>query len=434
MFLFAANPITAYLLSVSLLSRWTSLITGNVRPCERVVLFPTIASQVLRRSGPDVDNNNNSVDSDENEWLIPVHGWVFTNTRHKKRRRVLLSLLRKTLKTEPKHKSMLERRLTPFIVDNKSLKRVRIQVENTKDEDVMIHKLPRTAKNGHFHGLIRLSLNQTKRLKASGDGGGRILKYHALLDDASSICCDDGRVIPGEVHLLEPTGLSVISDIDDTIKISNVTSTKALLRNTFLEDFEAVPGMAQIYQQLYKNRNASIHFVSSSPWQLYEDLQEFTTRAGFPPATFDLKSVRVKDRTLLNLIACPLKAKTRIIEGTLTRFPRRQFIFVGDSGEKDAEVYGALARRFPRQVQHVLIRNIGNLPPTNMTVRMEEAFDGIPNSKWTVFEDTSEIPTYLYEEEQEASSSAASTSSSMAAAGAAATSNARLDDLVLSSV
>ena len=38
--------------------------------------------------------------------------------------------------------------------------------------------------------------------------------------------------------LIGPTGLTVISDIDDTIKVTQVTNRKTMLRRTFLERFE----------------------------------------------------------------------------------------------------------------------------------------------------------------------------------------------------
>jgi phosphatidate phosphatase APP1 len=48
-------------------------------------------------------------------------------------------------------------------------------------------------------------------------------------------------------------GCSIISDIDDTIKISEVPNKKKLMINTFKKDFKAVPGYFQFYLKLYKN-------------------------------------------------------------------------------------------------------------------------------------------------------------------------------------
>ena len=51
----------------------------------------------------------------------------------------------------------------------------------------------------------------------------------------------------------------------------------------------------------------------------------------------------------------------------MMRFPRRRFILVGDSGEKDPEVYREIQAKFPEQVQEIWIRDIVNDRERNMT-------------------------------------------------------------------
>ena len=60
----------------------------------------------------------------------------------------------------------------------------------------------------------------------------------------------DERKFWGRVQLIGPKGLSVISDIDDTIKVTNVRNRKLLLTNTFssrvqtgCRNVRAVPSM-----------------------------------------------------------------------------------------------------------------------------------------------------------------------------------------------
>ena len=59
---------------------------------------------------------------------------------------------------------------------------------------------------------------------------------------------DDGLTFSGTARLVEPEGLSVISDIDDTIKITEVRDSRRMLERSLLEDFAPVPGMAALYQ------------------------------------------------------------------------------------------------------------------------------------------------------------------------------------------
>ena len=211
-------------------------------------------------------------------------------------------------------------------------------------------------------------------------------------------------------------GISVISDIDDTVKISNVTHKKALLRNTFLKEFQPVPGMSNLYQAWQQQFNASFHFVSSSPYQLFTDLEDFRRKYSFPEATFHLKTIRPKDKSLLlKLFSDPLKSKNATISAILERFPDRMFILVGDSGEKDPEVYGHLARTYATQIVSIFIRKIPAKQVAKQAgkqatevdqeavfaERMEQAFAGIPSSQWRVFEDAEEVvnDTLLLSEE-----------------------------------
>ncbi len=70
------------------------------------------------------------------------------------------------------------------------------------------------------------------------------------------------------VYVLARHGLSVISDIDDTVKISNVLSKRSLLKHTFYSYFKPVEGMSELYQK-WSEQKCQFHYVSASPWQLY---------------------------------------------------------------------------------------------------------------------------------------------------------------------
>ena len=78
------------------------------------------------------------------------------------------------------------------------------------------------------------------------------------------------------IYVLASHGISVISDIDDTIKVSNVVSRRALLRHTFCHSFQPVHGMSEVYRK-WSEQHCQFHYVSASPWQLYvEILQTFS--------------------------------------------------------------------------------------------------------------------------------------------------------------
>jgi phosphatidate phosphatase APP1 len=39
-------------------------------------------------------------------------------------------------------------------------------------------------------------------------------------------------------------------------------------------------------------------------------------------------------------------------------YPKRKFVFFGDSGQEEPEIYGHIARSFPDQILEIYIRNI----------------------------------------------------------------------------
>jgi phosphatidate phosphatase APP1 len=184
----------------------------------------------------------------------------------------------------------------------------------------------------------------------------------------------------------------VISDIDDTVKITHVTDRARMLAATFLDDFAAVPGMSTLYRT-WADSGASLHFVSSSPWHLYEPLAEHLQQASFPTATLSLKTIRLKDRSFLDLFRPGSRTKPPILRALIAQYPRRRFVLVGDSGEEDPEVYAGLMRAFPDRIVAVYIRNITGASADD--ARFRPLLNGLGSSRWRLFSDPVELPTTL---------------------------------------
>jgi phosphatidate phosphatase APP1 len=232
--------------------------------------------------------------------------------------------------------------------------------------------------NGHFRTLWHLSDQEFADLPRTGN----IVGLTAVLART------DTRNFCGEIHVLDDRGLSVVSDIDDTIKISEVRDRHALLLNTFCRPFKPAPGMAELYRGLAAE-DVQFHYVSASPWQLYPCLAEFIHENGFPPGTFHMKNFRMKDSSFWALFGDPIDYKLRILMPLIDQSPHRQFILIGDSGEKDPEVYGELARTYPEQVKAILIRNVSGEQSDSR--RFIGAFRNVSESKWQLFEEPGEI-------------------------------------------
>lgn len=325
---------------------------SNFKKSDEVQFFPTLA----RLTG--------------GEWEVPLHGWVF----EKEDRTVVLALFEKALgmkigELKPDERQIFEKRALWFMTDNH---RGRIPVLSLCGRRVPSDK---SAPNGHFFQTVRFPAASLNGCAAAGQTPA--LPFQAIMPDG------DTRVLTGSAFLLPGEGLSVISDIDDTIKISEVRDKAKLLRNTFAKEFQAVPGMAEAYRRL-QSQKAFFHYVSASPYQLFPDLREFVQKSGFPEGSFHLKTFRWKDETFFSLFMKPEQYKESVIVPLIERYPGRKYILIGDSGEKDPEAYGAVARRFPDKIQKIWIRNVTDESRT--AARYAEAFKGVPAALWEIFE------------------------------------------------
>ena len=306
-------------------------------------------------------------------WEVPVHAWVHAIEPARKRKAILGSLLERAIGREitGEARAHFDRRVGLMCADNRGRKRVVIEIAGQE------HTIPPTASNGHSHASLHLDAEQVAR-HADGD----------RLPVATVLA--DGRRFEGSVRLVPPTGLSIISDIDDTLKITDVLDKAAMLQRTFLDPFVSAPGMPELVQRM-SAQGALLHVVSSSPWHLYEPLEALLDSDGFPPRSMSLKMVRVKDASVMNLVKKGTETKPAQILPILKRFPERRFVLLGDSGEQDPEVYGQLLRRYPDRVQSIWIRNVDASRPSD--ARYRSAFEAIDPGRWSLFTD----PTALEE-------------------------------------
>jgi hypothetical protein len=213
----------------------------------------------------------------------------------------------------------------------------------------------KTRRNGHFQNWIKVPDEIIRNRAICDSDGRRYLDFHISTDRPH------GNPVRCRTHLLDRCGLSVVSDIDDTIKQSEVIDKRELLANTFLREFRGVEGMADVYNQWYAAGTA-FHYVSSSPWQLFEQLQELQTIGGFPPGTLHLRNFRLRDQLLARVLIIRRKGKSSAIRTLLKTMPYRQFVLIGDSGEKDPEIYRKICRLYPGRIKGIFIREIGGRP------------------------------------------------------------------------
>jgi phosphatidate phosphatase APP1 len=151
----------------------------------------------------------------------------------------------------------------------------------------------------------------------------------------------------------DATPFLVISDFDDTLAVTQVTKPTKLMESALLRDSdtqEVVPGMSAFFGCLKAPTSPSFALVSGSPIQFLPRVASFLGRHGFPP--FGLYLRDLGPGTLSNY-------KQPAIRRLMHQFPQ-PVVLVGDSGEKDPEVYAQIREEFPGRVKAIYIRDAGH--------------------------------------------------------------------------
>jgi phosphatidate phosphatase APP1 len=192
-------------------------------------------------------------------------------------------------------------------------------------------------------------------IPAGGAGGGERFPpgWHPV--EVESL----GARVEGTVHVVgDEVPFIVISDFDDTLAVSHVTSRAKLLATTFFDDADTHPpvdGMPVLYRSLVDAHAVPPAFavVTGWPFQFSSRLVRFLEKNRFPRMALFLRNFGPS--TLHGY-------KEPVLRRLASRF-RHPLVLVGDSGEQDPEIYAALAREHPGRVKRIYIRKADAVGP-----------------------------------------------------------------------
>ncbi|KAK3378618.1 hypothetical protein B0H63DRAFT_525835 [Podospora didyma] len=281
-----------------------------------------------------------------------------------------------------KDEKTIERRIIPFLMDIRPGRQVKVE----------------------FNGATELKLGPGGRNGISSD----IKKLPDV--PSGSVVRSTAAVPAGAEGLLEmktvfaePDGWAVISDIDDTIKITQTSDPIGILRSTFVSEPTPVAGMPALYNYLQSlvTPSAPFFYLSASPYNLYPFLREFMD-SHFPHGELILRdsSWMTIPGLLSNLTLGTEDYKVDRMTKVHGWLPKRKMILIGDSTQKDPESYGKICKTFPGWVKLILIRKVTDIAAVgtqtkNEPQRFEKAFEGVPRDMWFVFEEPTECQPML---------------------------------------
>ena len=175
----------------------------------------------------------------------------------------------------------------------------------------------------------------------------------------------------GQVLIPPPTAeFGVISDLDDTVIVTRATHLPRMLRTVLLRNahsHQPLAGVAAFYQALLRGQSGRpdnpFFYVSSSPWNLYDVLDDFLRLQGVPPGPLLLRETllgRTPGSEARTANSSPHHGhKLKEINQVLDTYPTLPFLLLGDSGQRDPDIYAEVARTYPGRIRVIYIRDVG---------------------------------------------------------------------------
>ena len=181
--------------------------------------------------------------------------------------------------------------------------------------------------------------------------------------------------VQGDVFVPGPDcAFAVISDIDDTVMHTGVANKLKMMWRLFVQGAEsrtAFPGMASFLRALHRGRTCHdanpMLYVSRAPWAIYSVLDRFFNLNDIPngPILF----LREWGLTLQHPFPRRGKGhKVDFIHQVMTHYDELPFILIGDSGQRDPEVYAQIVHAFPDRILAVYIRDVSDDPKRDQAI------------------------------------------------------------------
>jgi phosphatidate phosphatase APP1 len=224
---------------------------------------------------------------------------------------------------------------------------IRIQIGDQQQEVV-------TDAEGYFDAEIDL------HSQLAVDRLWQPIQIELLLDEPTVV---DDSVVAEAIVVSEQAKFGVISDIDDTIMHTAATDFLKMIRIAYLGNeqtrrpFEGVPEFYQALQQGESdNAGNPIFYVSSSAWNMYDLFAKFMKFNAIPKGPILLREIELAPDNLLSFDHEAHKREQ--IRPILEQFSDLSFILIGDTGQKDADIYRQIAEDYPGRILAIYLRNV----------------------------------------------------------------------------
>jgi phosphatidate phosphatase APP1 len=153
-------------------------------------------------------------------------------------------------------------------------------------------------------------------------------------------------------YLVPPTGMTVVSDIDDILRVTRIYLPKEGILNTFARPYTPWLNMPDVYANWSRSiPNLHFHYLTTTPEQITANYMDFIYKT-YPLGSFDTRPLNFSD------VDATLSIRKYLLIKMFESFPQRKFVLVADTSNSDVmKDYPLMATMYPEQVQCILLRN-----------------------------------------------------------------------------
>ena len=153
-------------------------------------------------------------------------------------------------------------------------------------------------------------------------------------------------------YLVPPKGLTIVSDIDDILRITKIYEPKEGLLNSFARPFTQWMNMPDYYANWSRSiPDFHFHYLTTTPEQVTRNYMDFIYKT-YPGGSFDTRPLNFSD------VSATLSIRKFLLNKVFETYPERKFILIADTSNSDVmRDYPQMVTDFPNQVQCIFLRN-----------------------------------------------------------------------------
>lgn len=181
-------------------------------------------------------------------------------------------------------------------------------------------------------------------------------------------------------YLVPEAGLTIISDIDDILRITQIYEPANGILNSFAKAFVPWMNMPDIYANWSRSiPDFHFHYLTTTPEQVTRNYMDFIYKT-YPGGSFDTRPLNFSD------VSATLSIRKFLLERIFQTFPKRKFILMADTSNSDVmRDYPLMATQFPGQVQCIFLRNTSATDPGDKFPYDTSGFQGLNQDMYMFF-------------------------------------------------